>query len=63
MLKGAIDASGGGLIKISAEVSVALSRGDPVVALESTIISHGDSGFLCHFDRFMPWALSFCRHI
>ncbi|XP_008450374.2 pseudouridine-5'-phosphate glycosidase isoform X1 [Cucumis melo] len=39
--QGAIDAPGGGLIKISSEVSAAISRGHPVVALESTIISHG----------------------
>ncbi|KAJ8446870.1 hypothetical protein Cgig2_016180 [Carnegiea gigantea] len=31
----------GGLIKVSPEVAVALSRGAPVIALESTIISHG----------------------
>ncbi|CAK9327991.1 unnamed protein product [Citrullus colocynthis] len=39
--QGAIDASGRGRIKISSEVSAAISRGLPVVALESTIISHG----------------------
>lgn len=32
-----------GLIKISEEVSEALSNGHAVVALESTIISHGNS--------------------
>jgi pseudouridine-5'-phosphate glycosidase len=39
--KGGSDGFFGGLIKISPEVSEALSRGDAVVALESTIISHG----------------------
>ncbi|KAG7023836.1 psuG [Cucurbita argyrosperma subsp. argyrosperma] len=39
--QGAIDAPFRGLIKISTEVSAAMSRGHPVVALESTIISHG----------------------
>jgi len=39
--KGGSDGFCGDLIKISPEVSEALSRGDAVVALESTIISHG----------------------
>ncbi|XP_059430438.1 pseudouridine-5'-phosphate glycosidase [Corylus avellana] len=39
--KGGSDGAGGGLIKISTEVSEALSHGRAVVALESTIISHG----------------------
>ena len=52
MLKAAIDAPFRGLIKISTEVSAAMSRGHPVVALESTIISHGDSDFLLPFQLF-----------
>nr|XP_023924234.1 uncharacterized protein LOC112035633 isoform X2 [Quercus suber] len=39
--KGGSDGFCGDLLKISPEVSEALSRGDAVVALESTIISHG----------------------
>lgn len=35
------------LVKISPEVSEALSHGHAVVALESTIISHGDHLFIC----------------
>lgn len=36
-----------GLIKISPEVSDALSRGNAVVALESTVITHGTQIFGC----------------
>ncbi|KAK7858227.1 pseudouridine-5'-phosphate glycosidase [Quercus suber] len=39
--EGGSDGFCGDLIKISPEVSEALLRGDAVVALESTIISHG----------------------
>lgn len=35
------DIAGIGMVKVSPDVSKALSRGNPVVALESTIISHG----------------------
>lgn len=40
---------GRGLIKVSPEVSEALSNGGPVVALESTIISHGKTSILLCF--------------
>lgn len=40
---------GVGFIKISPEVSEALSNGHAVVALESTIISHGNSLSLSHY--------------
>lgn len=45
-----LDGACGGLIKVSPEVSEALSCGRAVVALESTIISHGNGSFvLCPF--------------
>lgn len=45
-------------VVISAEVSIALKSGKPVVALESTIISHGSFSFFCFFNLF---SLSHCH--
>lgn len=46
-----------GLIKISEEVSEALSNGHAVVALESTIISHGNSlsFYFIYTDTYCPY--------